>query len=91
VTVDDRLTFDFGDILALQIECANCHTTISASPEKFNAYVYNCPGCNEELWGRESLEHKLVQGLAITMKRMRELSKEAAFQVRIQVAHHRQG
>lgn len=53
---------------------------------KVYPYLYRCPGCNEDMWEREDSEHRLLELLAWAIKGMRELSKDAAFQVRIQIA-----
>jgi len=71
VTVDDRLFLDLKDIVAIQVECPECHATISSTPAEWHPKETICPNCPKTLWPAGGSE---IQRLVRVADALREIT-----------------
>lgn len=64
MTVDDRVTIDLGDVLAIQCECPTCRTAVSYPPMGWQPRAMQCPGCNRSWWNLGSNELQFLEQIA---------------------------
>jgi hypothetical protein len=49
MTIINRFCPELSDIVAIQMECGNCHATISYPPAKWTPKALECPSCSVTL------------------------------------------
>jgi hypothetical protein len=87
VTTINRICPELSDIVAIQLECNNCHATISYPPATWKPSYLKCPNCSVTLV-EGSMQHlsdelralfALQEGLQDLLK-----NKNAQFRLRVE-------
>jgi Zn finger protein HypA/HybF involved in hydrogenase expression len=50
VTLEEQVVIELGDIIGVQVECLECHATISSASAQWKPRQVECPNCPKSLW-----------------------------------------
>jgi len=75
VNSDIVSTVSLADLLALQVQCANCETTISFPLEDWYPKGFECPKCQKEIWSRESAVNGAAERLGLDLRNLAKASE----------------
>ncbi len=84
MTTIRRLYFQPSDILAIQMECRKCGTTISCRLKDWTPVAAVCPSCLVPLIKDDKLELSTLRDLAATLNTLLTLGDRLAYQVRFE-------
>jgi hypothetical protein len=85
VTVEDMITLEMADIVAVQVVC-KCGRALSSPPGHVDLKPYKCPGCGEDTIKERSEEREYLQALAKALGGFTQIgANKHTFRVRLQV------
>jgi hypothetical protein len=87
MTIINRLYPELSDILAVQLECRNCHATISYPTACWKPASLKCPNCSVTLVTGPEAHSKELSALSELAHSLKQLSdcETLAFQVRLEL------
>jgi hypothetical protein len=85
MTVDEHLVIDLADIQAVEVECGNCHTSISYRPVNWKPGEQWCPGCDQRIWHPDSADLANHKQLAAALGAILARREKADTRVKLRV------
>jgi hypothetical protein len=70
---ENRLLFDFTDILYIRFQCKNCGSISSVTPDDWKKLFYACPNCEKQWLQNLSAEERTLQSFSKALEELRKL------------------
>jgi hypothetical protein len=85
MTADVKYFLELGDILAIQLECSNCHVRSSFPVSKLRRMPHECPHCKTDWVFPETDEEKAISAFLASLGRVADALKGRAFKMSLEV------
>lgn len=91
MTIDDLMTIDVDDIVAIQLECAKCRATLAIPPGELQAREIACANCSTAIVRRRhQTETNPLEDLAYGLRTLAaESGEKGGLRVRLQIRARR--
>jgi predicted nucleic acid-binding Zn-ribbon protein len=84
MTSENRLLFDFTDILSVQFRCKKCGFVFSVDPDNWKRLPNTCSNCSEQWFLNSSPEEETLQTFRKALEDLRKMENDR-FSIRLEL------